>query len=116
MVLDTKTLALKYRVELSYLDQISLSSYSDHIFVMHINPVSRQLRCHAGSVDFTYSAITVKCIKYSILYMEEYVAVNQCSHFMPLLPITAVAIIVFALPTNPPPEVPASPIFQLERN
>ena len=40
MVLDPKTLALKYRVELKDLQQISLSTFSDHIFVMHINPVS----------------------------------------------------------------------------
>ncbi len=40
MVLDPKSLALKYRVELADLQQISLSSYADNIFVMHINPVS----------------------------------------------------------------------------
>jgi len=40
MVLDPKTLALKYRVELKDLKQISLSNFSDNIFIMHINPVS----------------------------------------------------------------------------
>ena len=41
MILDPKSLALKYRVELKHLDQISVSSFSDHIFVLHLNPVSR---------------------------------------------------------------------------
>ena len=40
MILDAKSLSLKYRVELNHLDQISVSSFSDHMFVLHINPVS----------------------------------------------------------------------------
>ena len=40
MVLDPKSYALKYRVDLSNLEQISLSPYSDAIFVMHVKPVS----------------------------------------------------------------------------
>ena len=40
MLLDSKSLSLKYQVELKHLDQISVSSFSDHIFIMHINPVS----------------------------------------------------------------------------
>lgn len=38
MLLDSKSLSLKYQVELKHLDQISVSSFSDHIFIMHINP------------------------------------------------------------------------------
>jgi myosin-1 len=38
MVLDPKSLSLKYRVELKHLDQVSVSSFSDHMFVLHINP------------------------------------------------------------------------------
>ncbi len=40
MVLDPKTMTLKYRVELQYLRQVSLSTYSDRILVLHIDPVS----------------------------------------------------------------------------
>ncbi len=40
MVLDPKSMALKYRVELQYLNQISLSCFGDRLMVMHINPVS----------------------------------------------------------------------------
>ncbi|XP_064396795.1 unconventional myosin-Ia-like isoform X1 [Halichondria panicea] len=38
MVLDPKTMTLKYRVELQYLRQVSLSTYSDRILVLHIDP------------------------------------------------------------------------------
>ena len=40
MILDQKSLSLKYRVELRHLQQVSLSSFSDSFFVIHINPVS----------------------------------------------------------------------------
>ena len=40
MILDPKSLSLKYRVELKHLEQISVSSFNDHIFILHINPVS----------------------------------------------------------------------------
>ena len=39
MLLDPKSLSLKYRVELQHVKQISLSSFSDHIFVLHLDPV-----------------------------------------------------------------------------
>ena len=40
MLLDQKSYALKYRVDLNNLEQISLSPFSDSIFVMHVKPVS----------------------------------------------------------------------------
>lgn len=40
MLLETKTLVMKYRVELQHVKEISLSSYSDPIFIIHIDPVS----------------------------------------------------------------------------
>lgn len=43
MLLEAKTLNMKYRVELQHIKQISLSNYSDHIFVIHIDPVRDQL-------------------------------------------------------------------------
>ncbi len=39
MLLDPKNLSLKYRVELQHVKQVSLSSFSDHIFVIHIDQV-----------------------------------------------------------------------------
>ena len=38
MLLDPKSYALKYRVDLNNLEQMSLSPFSDSIFVMHIKP------------------------------------------------------------------------------
>ncbi|KAL5509430.1 hypothetical protein EMCRGX_G004803 [Ephydatia muelleri] len=38
MLLDQKSYALKYRVDLNNLEQISLSPFSDSIFVMHVKP------------------------------------------------------------------------------
>ena len=43
MVLDPKNLTIKYRIELQYIKQLSLSTHSDHIFVVHIDPVSLSL-------------------------------------------------------------------------
>ena len=40
MLLDSKSLSMKYRVELQHIKQISLSSYSDQIFIIHLEPVS----------------------------------------------------------------------------
>ena len=39
MLLDPKSLAMKYRVDLQHIKHISLSSYGDQIFVIHIDPV-----------------------------------------------------------------------------
>lgn len=41
MLLEPKTLSMKYRVELQHIKQISLSCYSDQIFVIHIDPVCK---------------------------------------------------------------------------
>lgn len=41
MLLDSKSLSLKYRVELKHVDQVSVSAFSDHLFVVHINPVRK---------------------------------------------------------------------------
>ena len=43
MVLDPKNLSLKYRIELQHVKQLSMSTYSDHIIVVHIDPVSQSL-------------------------------------------------------------------------
>ena len=43
MILDPKHLTLKYRIELQYVKQLSMSSFSDQIFVVHIDPVSLTL-------------------------------------------------------------------------
>ena len=56
MVLDPKTLALKYRVELKDLKQISLSNFSDNIFIMHINPVSN---AQTGSQSHFHTSLLV---------------------------------------------------------
>ena len=40
MVLDPKHLTMKYRIELQYVKQLSMSTFSDQIFVVHIDPVS----------------------------------------------------------------------------
>lgn len=40
LLLDPKSLAMKYRVELQHIKQISLSCFSDQIFVVHLDPVS----------------------------------------------------------------------------
>ena len=40
LLLEPHSLALKYRVELADLQGISLSRFSDAIFIVHINPVS----------------------------------------------------------------------------
>ena len=54
MILDPKSLALKYRVELKHLDQISVSSFSDYIFVLHLSPVSHvSVPSHAEVVLYT---------------------------------------------------------------
>ena len=56
MVLDPKSYALKYRVDLTNLEQISLSPYSDALFVMHVKPVSEALVCmQASSVESAFS-------------------------------------------------------------
>ena len=43
MILDPKSLALKYRIDLRNIDQVSVSSFSDNLLVLHINPVSTTL-------------------------------------------------------------------------
>ena len=43
MVLDLKHLTMKYRIELQYVKQLSMSTFSDHMFVVHIDPVSLSL-------------------------------------------------------------------------
>ncbi len=40
MLLDPKNLSMKYRVDLSHLKHVSMSSYGDHLFVLHIDSVS----------------------------------------------------------------------------
>jgi len=39
MLLEAKNLGMKYRVELAHIKQVSMSSYSDQIFVLHIDSV-----------------------------------------------------------------------------
>lgn len=53
LVLDPKTLLLKYQVNLDHLQQISLSSFSDHLFVMHINSYKATNRSYAKG-DFVF--------------------------------------------------------------
>jgi hypothetical protein len=43
MILDPKHLAMKYRIELQYVKQLSMSTFSDHMFIVHIDPVSLTL-------------------------------------------------------------------------
>jgi myosin-1 len=38
MILDPKSLVLKYRIDLRHVNQVSVSSFSDHLLVLHINP------------------------------------------------------------------------------
>ena len=40
MILDPKSLSLKYRIDMKHINKVSLSSYGDHLLVLHINPVS----------------------------------------------------------------------------
>lgn len=63
MLLDPKSYALKYRVDLNNLEQMSLSPFSDSIFVMHIKPVSVALLQKCYSFDFNFHSYThVYCI------------------------------------------------------
>lgn len=66
MVLDPKTMALKYRVELQYLKQVSLSGYSDPIVVMHIDPVNNSYYVTCTCI---YSLLVYKLCKYPPTHM-----------------------------------------------
>ena len=39
MLLEAKNMGMKYRVELAHIKHVSMSSYSDQIFVLHIDSV-----------------------------------------------------------------------------
>ena len=55
MILDPKHLTMKYRIELQYVKQLSMSTFSDHMFIVHIDPVSLILSLVPSFLSFFLS-------------------------------------------------------------
>ena len=43
LVLEPKSFAIQYRIDLTHIQQVSLSKHNDFLFILHIDPVSSQV-------------------------------------------------------------------------
>ena len=58
LIMDQRTMQIKYRIPASEILRLSLSPYFDDIAVFHVRAVSNIFRCHAFDTRFNFVLVS----------------------------------------------------------